>query len=78
MTPTTTKLAIAIDLDQLRESIQQYVATLAPCDRLETQLRMSTFLAWLAKQRQEQVAAGNLLTFNPKEQRNGKANNEAG
>lgn len=63
MMSTTTKLAIAIDLNHLNDLMQQYVQSLAPRDRLETRLRLSTFLLWAKKQREVEVVGENLLTF---------------
>jgi hypothetical protein len=62
-TTATSKLGIAIDLDHLGDLMQQYVQSLAPRDRLETRLRLSTFLVWAKKQRESEASAANLLTF---------------
>lgn len=53
ITPTT-KLAIAIDLDQLAALTREYLAQLPPRDRLESQLRFSHFLMFLRKRQERQ------------------------
>jgi hypothetical protein len=63
-TPTTPKLGIAIDLDQLGGMVREYLAQLAPRDRLEAQLRFSHFLMWARRRRESgSVIDGNVLTF---------------
>lgn len=49
MTPAPTKLAVVTNLDTLQVLIREYLAQLAPRDRLESQLRFSHFLIYLRK-----------------------------
>jgi hypothetical protein len=52
----TTKLAIAIDLDQLRQLMAEFCSEVAggggPMD-MERRMHLSTFLTWLRQKRQE-------------------------
>jgi hypothetical protein len=59
---TTTKTAIAIDLDQLRRLMREFIDERAPDSSSVTEYewRFETFLQWLSKRR---VADDNVLTF---------------
>lgn len=51
----TTKLAIAIDLDQLRDLMQEFIerTDVGQLNPLTSQLLFSSFLVWLRQQQQE-------------------------
>jgi hypothetical protein len=48
-TNTTARTGIVIDLGELQALIREYMAQLAPRDRLESQLRFSHFMIWLRR-----------------------------
>lgn len=49
----TPKLAITIDLDQLRQRMAQFVAAVAPDDPTAYTIPFETYLQWELRQRQE-------------------------
>lgn len=57
--PPKPKLAIAISFDGLQVLIREYLAQLAPRDRLESQLRFSHLLIWARKREQQRQETTN-------------------
>jgi hypothetical protein len=52
------KQGIVINLDHLRPLMDRFITEQPPHDRLETQLRFSSFLSWLERKQMKEVTNG--------------------